>query len=175
MVELPGAKEVERVKGLLQSTAQLEFWDAFKGEEFASFLFQANEVLKEVVDTSDEVDSDKTDEDSISDIIGDTDASVSPIISEMESSSVLSESTSSDVSTTSFKTSLAWNKKLANSSPLKASQNSSCAVLWSNPFTRSTSLAPGNSTKIRPELPIRVLVIQDVFWSNYQEPKKLNV
>ena len=74
LVELPGAKEVERVKGLLQSTAQLEFWDAFKGEEFASFLFQANEVLKEVVDTSDEVDSDKTDEDSISDIIGDTDA-----------------------------------------------------------------------------------------------------
>ena len=74
LVELPGAKEVERVKGLLQSTAQLEFWDAFKGEEFASLLFQANEVLKEVVDTSDEVDSDKTDEDSISDIIGDTDA-----------------------------------------------------------------------------------------------------
>ena len=74
LVELPGAKEVERVKGLLQSTAQLELWDAFKGEEFASFLFQANEVLKEVVDTSDEVDSDKTDEDSISDIIGDTDA-----------------------------------------------------------------------------------------------------
>ena len=76
----------------------------------------------------------------------------------MESSSVLSESTSSDVSTTSFKTSLAWNKKLANSSPLKASQNSSCAVLWSNPFTRSTSLAPGNSTKIRPELPIRCML-----------------
>ncbi len=74
LVELPGAKEVERVKGLLQSTAQLEFWDAFKGEEFANFLFQANEVLKEVVDTSNEVDSEKADEDSISDIIGDTDA-----------------------------------------------------------------------------------------------------
>ena len=86
LVELPGAKEVERVKGLLQSTAQLEFWDAFKGEEFANFLFQANEVLKEVLDTSDEVDSDKTDEDSISDIIGDTnaetgeDGTVNPLI-----------------------------------------------------------------------------------------------
>jgi SecD/SecF fusion protein len=38
LVELPGAKEVERVKGLLQSTAQFEFWDAFKGEEFGNFF-----------------------------------------------------------------------------------------------------------------------------------------
>ena len=75
LVELPGAKEVERVKGLLQSTAQLEFWDAYKGDEFGNFLFQANEVLKEVVQTStqDETTS-ETQEDAISDIIGDTDA-----------------------------------------------------------------------------------------------------
>lgn len=74
LVELPGAKEVERVKGLLQSTAQLEFWDAYKGEEFGNFLFQANEVLKEVVDNStDKVDA-GTEDDAISDIIGDTDA-----------------------------------------------------------------------------------------------------
>ena len=46
LVELPGAKDVERVKGLLQSTAQLEFWDAFKGEEFLSFMIQANEIIK---------------------------------------------------------------------------------------------------------------------------------
>ena len=30
--ELPGEKDVERIKKLLQGTAQLEFWDAFKGE-----------------------------------------------------------------------------------------------------------------------------------------------
>ena len=46
LVELPGAKDVERVKGLLQSTAQLEFWDAFKGEDFLSFMIQANEIIK---------------------------------------------------------------------------------------------------------------------------------
>ena len=77
LVELPGAKEVERVKGLLQSTAQLEFWDAFKGEEFGNFLFQANEVLKEVVaqNEGNETTEDSTDQnDAISDIIGDTDA-----------------------------------------------------------------------------------------------------
>ena len=75
LVELPGAKEVERVKGLLQSTAQLEFWDAYKGDEFGTFLFQANEVLKEVVQTSTEEETTtETEEDTISDIIGDTDA-----------------------------------------------------------------------------------------------------
>ena len=75
LVELPGAKEVERVKGLLQSTAQLEFWDAYKGDEFGSFLFQANEVLKEVVQTSaEEETTTETEADAISDIIGDTDA-----------------------------------------------------------------------------------------------------
>jgi SecD/SecF fusion protein len=77
LVELPGAKEIERVKGLLQSTAQLEFWDAFKGEEFGTFIFQANETLKEIVETSTaELESNATEstDDAISDIIGDTDA-----------------------------------------------------------------------------------------------------
>jgi SecD/SecF fusion protein len=76
LVELPGAKEIERVKGLLQSTAQLEFWDAFKGEEFGAFIFQANEVLKELVDTDVEAGSVpiESTEDAISDIIGDSDA-----------------------------------------------------------------------------------------------------
>ena len=77
LVELPGAKEVERVKGLLQSTAQLEFWDAFKGEEFGNFFIKANEVLKDVVDneSTEIVSNDKTSkEDAISDIIGDSDA-----------------------------------------------------------------------------------------------------
>jgi len=78
LVELPGAKEIERVKTLLQSTAQLEFWDTFKAGEFKSFFIQANEVLKEVV-AEQSIDSDSNDvqlskEDEISEIIGDSDA-----------------------------------------------------------------------------------------------------
>lgn len=52
LVELPGVKDVERATSLLQSTAQLEFWDAYKGEQFFPFLAQANEVLKDIVDTT---------------------------------------------------------------------------------------------------------------------------
>ena len=48
LVELPGAKDVERVKNLLQSTAQLEFWETYKNDQFFPFLSAANEVLKEI-------------------------------------------------------------------------------------------------------------------------------
>jgi len=47
-VELPGAKDVARVKNLLQSTAQLEFWVTEKNDQFLPFLSQANEALKKI-------------------------------------------------------------------------------------------------------------------------------
>ncbi|MDX1604222.1 MAG: protein translocase subunit SecDF, partial [Salinimicrobium sediminis] len=34
LVELPGAREIERVQDLLQSTAQLEFWHVYESNEF---------------------------------------------------------------------------------------------------------------------------------------------
>ncbi len=52
LVELPGAKDVDRVKSLLQSTAQLEFWDVYKSEEIFPFLFSANTLLKEQADAA---------------------------------------------------------------------------------------------------------------------------
>ncbi|MBP4141591.1 protein translocase subunit SecDF [Flavobacterium sp. I-SCBP12n] len=46
LVELPGAKDVDRIKKLLQSTAQLEFWETYKIEEIGNFIMAANESLK---------------------------------------------------------------------------------------------------------------------------------
>ena len=51
LVELPGARDVERVKNLLQSTAQLEFWETASNQSYGTFLAQANELLKTVVTT----------------------------------------------------------------------------------------------------------------------------
>ena len=45
LVELPGAKDVDRVKKLLQSTAQLEFWTTEKNQDFFTFLSRANKVI----------------------------------------------------------------------------------------------------------------------------------
>ena len=46
LVELPGAKDVDRIKKLLQSSAQLEFWETFKLDEVGSYLVSVNEALK---------------------------------------------------------------------------------------------------------------------------------
>ncbi|MBD3724417.1 MAG: protein translocase subunit SecDF [Flavobacteriaceae bacterium] len=53
LVELPGAKDVDRIKKLLQSTAQLEFWETYKNDEVFPFLIQANETLKKTEVSSD--------------------------------------------------------------------------------------------------------------------------
>jgi len=48
LVELPGVKDKERALKLLQSTAQLEFWEVSKRDLFGQFLFDANNLLKEL-------------------------------------------------------------------------------------------------------------------------------
>ena len=73
LVELPGAKDVDRVKNLLQSTAQLEFWETHKNNQFMNFLAQANEYLK----TIDEYQINNAEEDvksSIDDLLADVEA-----------------------------------------------------------------------------------------------------
>ena len=62
LIELPGAKDIERVKKLLQSTAELQFWEVYTNQEVAQFLYAANakvtELFKEenvtVADSKDE-------------------------------------------------------------------------------------------------------------------------
>jgi SecD/SecF fusion protein len=46
LVELPGAKDVDRIKKLLQSTAQLEFWETYKIDDLNNFMLAANNALK---------------------------------------------------------------------------------------------------------------------------------
>jgi len=71
LVELPGAKDVERVKNLLQSTAQLEFWETFKNDQLINFLAQADALLKqEIIDNKTETsaDADSTIDDLLADV-----------------------------------------------------------------------------------------------------------
>ena len=48
LVELPGVKEPERVRKLLQGTAQLEFWQTYDNTEAIRFLDAANTYLASV-------------------------------------------------------------------------------------------------------------------------------
>ncbi len=46
LVELPGVKDHERVKRLLQSTAQLEFWETSSIQELQTFLVNVDAIIK---------------------------------------------------------------------------------------------------------------------------------
>lgn len=48
LVELPGVKEPERVRKLLQGTASLEFWETFTNQEISGYLAEANAKLAEI-------------------------------------------------------------------------------------------------------------------------------
>ena len=49
LVELPGVKEPERVRKLLQGTASLEFWPTYDNAEIEAYLAEANQTLAELI------------------------------------------------------------------------------------------------------------------------------
>ena len=49
LVELPGVKEPERVRKLLQGTASLEFWETFTNQVISGYLAEANAKLAEIL------------------------------------------------------------------------------------------------------------------------------
>ncbi len=57
LVELPGVKEPERVRKLLQGSANLEFWETYKLPEIYQQLVAADNVLASVLAASDAADS----------------------------------------------------------------------------------------------------------------------
>ncbi len=49
MIELPGVKEPERVRKLLQGSANLEFWETYTAAEIAPFLAAADSKLRDAI------------------------------------------------------------------------------------------------------------------------------
>ena len=72
LIELPGAKDVDRIKKLVSSKAELEFWETYKSEELMGFLQSANEALKATVKSDDKVETVKP-TDSITKLLTDKD------------------------------------------------------------------------------------------------------
>lgn len=117
LVELPGVKDPDRVKKLLQSTAELEFYRLYDGAELLNFLNQANERLRSIVEdpnadeTAAEGDSlpssidedpveelsfeaveDSADENLAAEVAGDsTDASIDSLLSDQSDSAVAAQ------------------------------------------------------------------------------------
>ncbi len=84
LIELPGAKDVDRIQNLLQSTAQLEFWETFKNEGLLDFLVSADQYLA-TINTETELKADESDIDDLLSEVEQTSDSIqnlsSPILS----------------------------------------------------------------------------------------------
>jgi len=48
LIELPGQEDPQRVRELLQGTANLEFWETYDNPEVINYLIQANNLLREI-------------------------------------------------------------------------------------------------------------------------------
>jgi len=80
LIELPGAKDIDRVKKLITGIAKLQFWEVYDNTQTANFFIQANtklaEILKAEESPQEAVDSTKTKEDEISELLGEVKDSV---------------------------------------------------------------------------------------------------
>jgi SecD/SecF fusion protein len=59
MVALPGVKDQDRVRDLLQGTANLEFWETYNNTQVYNYLLQANEVIYGIEQAQKEIEKSK--------------------------------------------------------------------------------------------------------------------
>lgn len=71
-IELPGAKDIERVTKLITSKAELQFWEVYTNLEVQNYFFQANAVVAEMLKDQTEVQKDSLKKDNIDDLLGET-------------------------------------------------------------------------------------------------------
>ncbi len=74
LVELPGVKDPQRVRELLQGTAQLEFWETYENSEVINYLMEANNLLAslkkdmQVLQSSEQADTTTVEEGEVSSV-----------------------------------------------------------------------------------------------------------
>ncbi|MGB5322417.1 protein translocase subunit SecDF [Lutimonas sp.] len=79
LIELPGAKDIDRVRKLLQSTAELQFWEVYTNQDLTQFFLSANTTLAEILKVEEaevELDSAQVKDDEIDDLLGEVKDSV---------------------------------------------------------------------------------------------------
>ena len=78
-IELPGAKDIERVTKLITSKAELQFWEVYTNAEVQNFFFTANTKVAELLKDTSVIEKaiDSTKKDDIDDLLGETKDSTS--------------------------------------------------------------------------------------------------
>ena len=79
LIELPGARDIDRVRKLLQSTAELQFWEVYTNQDLTQFFLSANTTLAEILKVEEgavELDSVQVKDDEIDDLLGEVKDSI---------------------------------------------------------------------------------------------------
>ena len=69
-IELPGAKDIDRVSKLITSKAELQFWEVYTNAEVQNFFFSANSKVAELLKDDSVVEKDSTKLDDIDALLG---------------------------------------------------------------------------------------------------------
>jgi len=131
LVELPGIKDPERARKLLQSTAQLEFWETYEYNELFQGFESANAYLRDIENANAST-TDTTEEITIVEelkaekTIEETEDENSLLVDVLESDSLVSDSASAGLSFEEF-----------------AAENPLYAVLYPNVNQQTGQLNPG--------------------------------
>jgi SecD/SecF fusion protein len=102
LVELPGVKNPERVRNLLQGTAMLEFWETYNNQEVYSFMLEANAKIKEMQPAEEETETAEStadpDADSPEGTVDETDTTEAPSLLDELEAEAEADSTGADLS-----------------------------------------------------------------------------
>ena len=71
-IELPGAKDIERVTKLITSKAELQFWEVLTNAEVQNFFFEANTLVSSMLKDNIVAEKDSLKKDDIDDLLGKT-------------------------------------------------------------------------------------------------------
>ena len=106
LVELPGIKDPERARKLLQSTAQLEFWETYEYNELFQALESANAFLRETAEAvTVEEDSVKVESTQVEQVIEQEDTTqdiTSDLLAEIEADTLATDSAANNLSFEEF-------------------------------------------------------------------------
>lgn len=78
LVELPGVDEPERVRKLLQGSANLEFWPTYDAAEIINNLVEANSVIAQINRNTETV-SESTESEQLAEVVAESDKSVNQL------------------------------------------------------------------------------------------------
>ena len=106
LVELPGIKDPERARKLLQSTAQLEFWETYEYNELFQALESANAFLRETAEAvTVEEDSVKVESTQVEQVVEQEDTTqdiTSDLLAEIEADTLAADSAANNLSFEEF-------------------------------------------------------------------------